>query len=314
MRNILQATWRQVCAWVIVELPPQNPDEQKRLSWARLVESYAAVPDAYKDFFEPFRAEGRPFPYTLLTPTFEGFIRKTTEKLVCAFEREIYVLKRSGNTFEAVCFPLEGISHVETRTILLDSSIKISSVTEQGVPSTSTFRFSSASDELFAPILERIRLGASPSGKTPLCPEWNNFDQWTQVSFKFRNYARRSALPGEKIVYAILQPEIRVRLSPILSKTYSRRISRTHATILTDRELIVIREDERQRADARYSGVWEFFPLNKIVSLTVSDKENDLLLLTVHLPGGAQHEYLFEASAKPEIGELLDRHKALSAA
>ncbi len=131
MRNILQATWRQVRALATVQLPAQNPDDQKRLSWARLVDSYAAVPTAYKDFFEPLRAAGQALPYTVLTPTFEGFLRKTTEKLVCDFGHEIHVLKRTGNTFEALCFPLEAISHVETRTILLDSSIKISGVTKQ---------------------------------------------------------------------------------------------------------------------------------------------------------------------------------------
>ncbi len=319
-RNLLWMVWRQIHALLTVALPVQDPTEQTRLSWARVINSYAAVPKAYKDFFEPFLAEGRTFPYTILTPTFEGFIRRTTEKLVCDFGHEIDVVKRTGKTFEAQCYPLEGISYVELRTILLDSRIKISGVTKQGVPASSTFRFNSVTDHLFTPILERIRLAALDSADAKESKdaarrsELEVFDQWVRLSYKFMNYARRSVLRGDKVVQAILQPEIRVRVFTVLGRTHYRRISPTHATILTDRELIIIREDARQRADTRYSGIWDYIPLTKIETLSLSEKGNNLLVLSVQLPESERFELLFQASAKPDVDQLLARHRELAAA
>jgi hypothetical protein len=316
-RNLLRMAWRQVCAWIIVTLPVQDPAEQTRLSWARAIGSYAAVPTAYQDFFEPFLAEGCPFPYTILTPTFEGFIRRTTEKLVCDLGREIDVLTRTGNTFEATCYPLEWISYVELRTVLLDSRIKISGVTKQGIPTSSTFRFSSVTGYLFTPILERIRLAAgdcADSKDAAWGPELEIFDHWASLNYKFMSFARRSLLRGEKVIQAILQPEIRVSAFTILGRTHYRRISPPHATILTDRELIVVREDARQRADARYSGVWDYIPLNKIETLSLDEKDDGCLVLSVHLPENERIQLLFQASAKPEVDQLLERHRELTAA
>src|SRR3990172_851111 len=106
MRNILRMTWRQAYTSKFALLPTVSAAEQTKSSWAKPIKSYAAVPNVYKDFFEPFLADGRVFPYTVLTPSYEGFIHRTTEKLICDFGREIYVLERSGNTFEAQCYPL----------------------------------------------------------------------------------------------------------------------------------------------------------------------------------------------------------------
>lgn len=72
------------------------------------------------------------------------------------FDREIYTLEKRGNTFEAQGYPFEGISYVEVRTILLDSRIKISGVTKQGVSTSSSLRFNSVTDYLFTLILERV--------------------------------------------------------------------------------------------------------------------------------------------------------------
>jgi hypothetical protein len=314
LRNNLRMAWRQVYTAITVGLPIQDPAEQMRLSWARHIESYAAVPAVYRNFFEPFLADGRAFPYTILTPSYEGFIRRATENLVCDFGHEICVLKRSGDTFEAQCYPFEGISYVEVRTILLDSRIKIGGVTRQGVPAFSTFRFNSVTYNLFAPILERMRLAAVDSKDAAQSSESETFGHWANLNFKFMNYAKHSLLGGEKVIHAILQPEIRVRRFTVLGKTHYRRISPTHAVILAERELIIIQEDERQRADVRYSGIWRYIPLNKIETLSLSGTDNDLLVLSIHLPNSVRMEHLFQASAKQEIDQLLDRYRELAAA
>jgi len=286
--------------------------QQTKLSWAKPIKSYAAVPPVYAAFFEPFLAEKRAFPYAVLTPTYEGFMHRATEKLICDFGREIVILEKSGNTFEALCYPLERISYVEVRTVLLDSSIKISGVTGEGIPASSTCRFNSVTDHLFGPILNRIRFAAVDSKEAAQSSELEKFDHWARLSFKFMNYAKRSLLAGEKVIHAILQTEIRANVVTVLGKTYTRLISPTHITVLTDRELIMVREEIRLGGKDKYGGIWDFIPLNKIVALSSSARDNNLLVLSIQLPEKVCLEFLFQASAKREIDELLDRFRELT--
>ena len=212
---------------------------------------------------------GQAFPYTVFTPSRDGFFHRSTEKLICILGQEIYVLEGRENTFEAQCYPIEGISYVEVKDILLDSHFKISGVTKQGVPASSTIKFNSVGDYLFTPILKRIRLATVDSRDAAQNSESDKFDHLVRLNYKFMNYARHSLLAGEKVIHFILQPEIRVPVVKILGKTYYRAISPTHMSILTDRELITISEDEpKNRAIGKYGGIWTYIQLNKIVSLT----------------------------------------------
>src|SRR5574341_1546777 len=100
MRNVLRRIWRQAYTSAIAGLPGLSAAEQTKSSWAKFVDSYAAVPNVYKDFFD---------------------------------------------------------------TILLDSHIKITGVTRQGMPASSAIKFNSVTDYLFEPILARIRLATAES-------------------------------------------------------------------------------------------------------------------------------------------------------
>jgi hypothetical protein len=292
----------------IAFLPKLTAAEQTKLTWAKSIDSYEALPEVFKEYFDPFLLEGREFPYTVLTPSYEGFIHRTSEKLICEFDREIHVLERSGNGFEARCYPLECISYVEARTVLLDAYIKISGAAKNGVPALSILRFNSVTDYLFTPILEAIRLAQAQSKEAVLSSELKKFDQWAMVNFKFMNYARRSLVGGEKVIHTILQPEIRRRAFSILGLNFYRSISPTHVCILTDRELILIQEEER-RGEAKYGGVWDYVPLNKIVSLSLNEKDGNLIVLSIELPENTHLERIFQASAGREIDRLLDRYQ-----
>jgi hypothetical protein len=291
-----------------------GPIDHPKASWAETVDSYASVPDYFKSFFESYRTGGLVFPYTVLTPNFEGFIHPTTEKLICDMGREICVLERNGNSFNAKCYPLEGISYVEMRTILLDSHLKISGVTREGVSTFSTLRFNTVSDTRFEPLLNKIRRTAVGSADTAQSSESKIFDPWINLSFKFMNYARRSLLGDEKVIQAILQPEIREGVISVLGMTWYRRISPALAGILTDRELILIREEEKQVASERYGGIWNYIPLNKIQKMSLVPKDHNVLLLSIQLPHNDRLECVFESSARREVDQLIDRFQELTAA
>jgi hypothetical protein len=312
--NTFLANSRRFITAFIARLTRLTPVEDKNTSWAQPIKSYAEVPDAFKGFFEPLLADGRAFPYTVLTPTFEGYLHPTTEKLICNLEGEVCVLERTGNTYLPQCYPLEGISYLEVRTVLLDSRIKITGVTKNGISASSTLKFNTATDILFTPILEYIRLAAIGSREGHSVSESEKFDLWMSTSFKFMSYARRSLLAGEKVIQAILQPEIRAVMMRFLGMTLYRRISPTFASILTDREFILIREEEKQFASEKYGGIWDYIPLNKIEKISLIPKDTTVLALTIQLPHNDRLECLFQSSAKGEVDQLIDRLKKLTAA
>lgn len=314
MRNILPTIRRQIATRGIPWVPILSAGERTRLTWAKLIESYDAVPKAYQDFFNPLLADRQVFPYTIFTPARDEFLNRTTEKLICILGCEICVLEKNENSFEAQYYPVDGVSYVEIKAILLDSHFKISGVTKQGIPASSTIRFNSIGDYLFTPILKKIRLAAVNSEDATQNSESEKFNNLMRLNYKFMNYARRSLLAGEKVIHFILQPEIRVPVVRIFDKTFYRVISPTHISILTDRELIMIREEEpKSRVIVRYGGIWDYIQLNKIKSLTLNTKDNDLLVLSIKLPEGPQLEFLFQAFAKHELDELLKLFGELTA-
>ena len=71
----------------IIRRPRASADERTRGSWAKTVESYEAIPEFYQEFYEPLIKERRACPYTVLTPSYEGFIHRTSEKLVLSCEK-----------------------------------------------------------------------------------------------------------------------------------------------------------------------------------------------------------------------------------
>lgn len=310
IQNILPTIFKQTPVPEISQTPALSANQQTKLTWSRIIESRADVPEIYKPFF----TDGDAFPYTVFTPARAGFVTKATEKLICAFAREIYVLEKSEDTFETQCYPIDGISYIEVKSILLDAHIKISGVTKQGVSTSTTIKFNSANEYLFTPILQKMRSATSDSKSVVQSSELDKFDHLLRSNYKFMNYARQSLLAGEKVIQSILQPEIRVPVFKALGRLFSKIISPTHISILTDRELIVIREDEPQnRTVGRYGGLWNYIPLNKIASLTLNGKNDDLLILSIQLPESIRLEYLFQASAKHELDQLLDRFNELTA-
>jgi hypothetical protein len=314
MRNVLRTVRGQVYPSTEAGLPRLSGAELAWSSWAKRIESCLELPEAYKDFFAPFLAAGRQFPYSILTPSYERFVHRTSEKLICDFDDNVYVLEKNGNSLEVQCYPVGRISYVEFRTALLASSFKICGGNSQGVYASSTLIFNSVTDYLFTPILKRIRRAKRESTKLEDSSKPGQFEHLATINFKFMNYANHSLLGEEKVIHSILQPEIREKILTVLRKTYDRMVSPTHMSILTDRELIMIREQAVGRKGDRYGGVWDYIPLSKIVSLALHEKNGKLMVLSIQLPNSDHLEFLFQIFAREAVNQLIDRFREVTGA
>ena len=278
--------------------------EQTRSSWARLIRSRDEVPPAYRRFFAA-RPVGEPFPYAVLTPTFAGFMRRETEKLICGLDDRLLILEKTSGEPQCTAFPLSEINYVEVGAVLLKAWLTMQGrANDEAALTTITLRFNTVTDRLFTPLVDRIRgTAANPIG-FPRDLELDKLDSFDLPSYKFWNYARQSVRPGDRVIAAIGQAELRRPVVRLGRWTYQRTIATAHVLLLTDCELIVIHDDpdSPQSSDkTRYGGVWDYIPLNKIERIAWRDRDAALLAVTLDLPLGDRIESLFPAERRAEV-------------
>jgi hypothetical protein len=310
----LRTTQRRVARPIVKEPSMYAIAEQTRASWAKSVTRFDEVPEAFQDFFKTLLGDASPWPYTLLLPTCEGFMRQENGRLVSSLGDKIYIMERARNKITCTCYPIQDISYVEQGVILLYAWVKINGIASDDVPSSTTLKFNAVTDYLLAPIIETIRSATGGLEDIDRSLELAKFDYLARLNFKFMSYGRHSILPGEKVIHTVLQPEIRNKIFTALGRSFSRIISTAHISILTDRELILIRDEEQSQwsRDARYGGTRSYIPLNKIISVSLTRKEHDLLALSIHLPGNDQIVSLFSTSNEREADLFLDRLEGLA--
>ena len=134
-------------------------------------------------------------------------------------------------------------------------------------------------------------------------------------SLKFRNYALESLVGGDKIVETLWQPKISKPVLKVGGRVFVQTtLSLAHVAILTDRELIIIQDDERSREirGVRYGGKRQYIALSHISGVSRPDDAGDLVRLCLTLsPGGRQMEIIFSASRKEQIAQLQDELEKL---
>ncbi len=288
--------------------PTMSAAEQTRLSWARLVRTIDDLPPAYRSFFAA-RPAGETFPYSVLTPTFAGFLRRETEKLVCCIDDRLVILEKTSGEPKCTAFPLNDLNCLEIGGVLLKAWIKLQGRADHETTLTTvTLRYNAVTDWLFAPFVDRIRGTGTHPSDVPRELELSKLDDVDLPSFKFRNYARRSILPGDEIIAVLAQPEVRRPVIRLGRWSYQRTIVMAHVLILTNRELIIIRDDpESPQAfdQTRYGGVWDYVPLNKIERITCRDRDAHVLSWALELPLGDRVESLFAANRRVAVERFL---------
>ena len=289
--------------------------EQSRLSWARVAEFYDEIPSAYRAWLDPLIRGRESFPYIVVTPTYEGYFRRENEKLVCMLDGTLHIVERARDRLVPASYRLDDISTLEVGAILLRAWITVRGLATGGVPSSSTLRFNTVTDRLFAPFVSAFRLGSRPPAGAVSDAERAKFDELLTRNYKFMNYSRGSLMPGEVVQCYVLQPEIRERLFRLFGRSLSRCVSPTHIAILTDRELIVISEESgsvwQSFGAVKYGGIWQHVPLERISSASLTTREDGRINLAVHLPRDERLDMLFSPAGRAEVESLVERLDSL---
>lgn len=275
-------------------------------TWAREVKGEAEVPMAFQSFFHTIVTNQTGFSYAVFAPPERWCHRKINPKLVCVFSDKIYIAEKSKKTIKATCFYFKDINYIEQGTLLLNSWLAINGC----INSNLTFDrvgFNSVLEDLFKPIIFGIRttINNPQDLNSPLecdlSKEQSKFNSLGKISFKFMNYGKKSIIPGESIIRIIFQTDIQT----MLLKFFPKLISVPHLTILTNRELIIVTEDQSVSFKTvnriRYGGIWYYIPLLKIIKLTLEEVTSNLLELTIVLPGDVTFRRVFLADKRSDL-------------
>jgi len=287
--------------------------KQTMSAWSRLIESRDEIPPIYRKYVDELFDSVQTFPHMIWTPSLEKSPRKTTEKLICDTDDALYVFEKVGNQIETKCYLYRDIHSSEAGIVLLDSWLTVYGKTSQAELTASKIEVNTTSLRYFAGIQRKLRPALDVTNHENFTREKDKFNILSTTHFKFMNYGRESLLPGETVLQFIVQTEIRDPLFTLFGKTFDRDLSPAHLTILTDHELILFQDVERNRDSkiSQYGGLWQYIPLKIIEVLELSDVPNDRLLLTIRCRAGRTIEKLFDAASRPEIEQFRSRFQAL---
>lgn len=282
--------------------------ERTTSSWASVIEDYTAVPEPFKSACQPLLANIQPFPYVVFAPVIPGFRHKTTKQLICEVNDTITIWEHVGDQIITTAYPLKDISMVEEGHILLYSWLTIYGVTNQGVAASATVSFNTVTTPYFEPFVDRVRPAVANVDQAGWQAERAKFNYLETASYKFMNFARGSLVPGEQIIQTFWQPKIRKPFITLFGWSLYRTLSVAHLAVLTDKEVIFISDDARltETGGGQHGGIWQFVPLEHIVSASLT-KQNDLLNLSLNLSSDGHHlDKLYAAANQREIEQFRD--------
>lgn len=274
-------------------------------TWAKVINSEDQIPKAFQDAFHEFTAGTDAFPYAVFVPSDKVYRKNFPMKLLCLTDEYLYIFAQKGKNVSVDRFLLEEISSIERGTVLLYSWVTFDGLID-GKRHIVTVEFNSVGVTLFTQMIEEIRRKIGEieftGGQLERLREEGKFNCLNERNYKFMNFGKDALLPGETVSNIVLQPAIKKRCLMALHKT----VSPAHLMIVTDKELILITDDESNNArNHTYGGIWRFIPLRKISRLSVEeDLALDNLVLCVDLVCGEKVSSVFSKSFFTELESL----------
>jgi len=253
-------------------------------TWVRRLNSYDDVP---QEFRSAFPEQGASFPYTLLIPEDRlSLFHKRNAKVFCLYDDRFLVLEAEGGRVRTFSSAFDEILYLEQGRVLLQSWLTITTLS-----GTVTIQFNTTNLQLIEPVIRTVRQGVSALPATETHAEeheLSKFDYLSSLNYKYMNYGRQSLCPGDVVRQIAYQPERCIAEGMNLFKNVVfRRYATSHLAILTEREVILIKENTPSRSERTtlYGGVFTYIPQQKIHDIAFTpNPENTCCTMEIALP------------------------------
>jgi hypothetical protein len=260
-------------------------------------------------FLAAFPGEDEGFPYTVLIPGEQASALQPAinPQMLCLYQDRLVNLEAIQGEVQTAEYALKSISSVEHGSVLLDSWMTIYSASR-----SKTFNFSSAVGHVFSPIIKALRAtdetGDTEESASKTREEAAKLGYLWKQNIKYLNYARESLAPGATILASVYQEDIPLSKWNFFNKPVFSSYLSGHLALLTDRELIFIKESEEVRAihDTSYGGVFSYIPLESIRSVTFEASEDKKVdwVVDVSLVDGKHYQFQYSAASAVQLEEF----------
>lgn len=276
-------------------------------SWARSLHSVEDLPQPFLETFSSLFSDG-PFPYVIYAPPDRWGIKSTPAKLLCLGDNKLVIFEQTGSSISSQSFKYQEITLIEKGTSLLYSWLKIQGIIG-GQSTSALIEYNTVVNDLFVPVVNNLRTVThvpSPTHKVEKTAT-DPFRKLRLQNLKFTNLAQESLLPGEDPVFWIFQQTIRGKVLFFFPSL----ISAAHMHILTDHELILIREEyNKSSKKGNYGAIWTYIPLPKISALEITaDSQTPYLSLVIRLALDEEILAIFEPSNKQKLETFYTKFK-----
>lgn len=283
------------------EVQSQNTMSQ----WPVMVKRPEQIPDSFCEALDS--QFGAKWPYSVFIPPTKWDAAGKRPKVFSMLEDGVMYFEDMKTEVKQVFYPFKDILYVEIGRMLLSSWMTIHGMVH-GQYRQSTISYNTVRDDLFDPIIERIREEISPDESLLEGHNGEKLSDLKQLDLKFLNYTKQSLLPGEKIINIIYQPKVQEANERIMETLPEH----THAVVLTDNELILIKEDNHKykNVHSNYGVVKDFIPLNHIKDVSAEALDSSLRM---HVDLGDKDELdrMFTSEQSDRIHQLINKFKKI---
>lgn len=258
-------------------------------TWAREITAFEDIPEPFQAAF-PNSAGA--FPYTIFIPEERASkIHERNSKIIAMFADYFVLWEQIGDEITTLSTDFTDVVSVEHGIILLKSWLKIETLS-----GTFEIKFNTTNDHFFYPIIDLIRQKmVKPSNlnekETYEKPDLSKFDFLERINFKFKNYGKRSVRAQDSVLAVVYQPEQNLQDFRLFKKSLFRRYKTDFLIVLTQEELILVKEDKqiRNNFDPAHGGIFTYIPRCQIQKVSfVSQQENSNRIMEVLLPEDAK--------------------------
>jgi hypothetical protein len=270
----------RVRAFAVTSKKPGGPVETTRY-WPRRIERPEDVPPAFEEQFADSADESAEVVYV---PAPGSLSSAQKEHLVVWSDESLAIHTAQGDRRSVLGSALGEIEQLEWGSVLLHSWMTI-----WAGGGSVTIHFNSVREDLFRPLVTTIRR-ASWTGEDERAlqddhaapglsagSEAEKLRHLRPRTIKFVNYGSRCLLPGERIVSTLFQELFSARARRGGRFVPLRWYVSPHLFVLTDRELVFLREEHElallKRYAYQYGCVREFVARSRVADVHVDERD-----------------------------------------
>jgi hypothetical protein len=266
-------------------------------------ESVAEIPEPFQRALLDHLSPHEPVSYFVYGPAFSTLnLKVPTTVLTLTDRRWLIVSEEDGSAAVDEC-DFGDTLLLQFTSIMVSGELKIDFI-KDGEARSSAVQFDTVMEKLYRQAIEPLLNGIhGATSATPVRSE-NAAAQLDGLPLKFHNAALLYLPDGQRLVS--------VAHWPGAQSGFNRQLTSAGALLLTDRELVLIAEEQPSpwtREASKIGEIITYFPLNRLAQFSITrDERLSILVLEVHASHGSEQlEIMFPSEHELGVSKLMEQ-------